>query len=138
MSQNEISIIQNQTFQNLTKLSTLILSYNKLQCLEGTALWGLNNLRILSLHGNNLSLLPETAFAHLTNITHIALGSNQLYCDCHMAWFSKWIKAKFVEPGIAKCEGPEAVKNQLLLTATNNQFKLVEGATPIPKKILKT
>uniref|UniRef100_A0A914CNL9 Protein slit n=1 Tax=Acrobeloides nanus TaxID=290746 RepID=A0A914CNL9_9BILA len=133
LSQNEIAIIQNSTFQNLTKLSTLILSYNKLQCLEETSLWGLYSLRILSLHGNNLSRLPESAFSHLTNITHIALGSNALYCDCHMAWFSKWIKAKFVEPGIAKCEAPESVKNQLLLTANNNQFKC---NAEVPKHIL--
>lgn len=117
--------IENGTFAKLNKLSTLILSYNRLQCLEETSFWGLTNLRILSLHGNNLSFLPEIAFTHLTNISHIALGSNTLYCDSHMTWFAKWIKARFVEPGIAKCEAPLTLKNQLLLTANQNQFRFV-------------
>lgn len=124
MSQNKISIIENNTFAKLNKLSTLILSYNQLQCLEEMAFFGLTNLRILSLHSNNLSFLPENAFTNVINISHIALGSNTLYCDCKMAWFSKWIKARFVEPGIAKCDLPIELKNQLLLTANQNQFRL--------------
>lgn len=123
MSQNKLTIIENNTFAKLNRLSTLILSYNQLQCLEEIAFNGLTNLRILSLHSNNLSFLPENAFSNLINISHIALGSNTLYCDCKMTWFSKWIKARFVEPGIAKCEKPMALKNQLLLTANQNQFR---------------
>uniref|UniRef100_A0A915EMZ5 EGF-like domain-containing protein n=1 Tax=Ditylenchus dipsaci TaxID=166011 RepID=A0A915EMZ5_9BILA len=133
LSQNQIAVIQNGTFLNNLKLTTLILSYNNLKCLEESAFWGLTNLRILSLHGNELSRLPESAFTDLINITHVALGSNSLYCDCSMAWFSKWIKARFVEPGIAKCESPSRLKNQLLLTATNQQFRCDE---PVPKEVL--
>lgn len=122
LSQNNILVIENGTFSKLKRLNTLILSYNRLQCLEDGAFNGLKNLRILSLHDNSLSTLPQTAFNDLENLTHISLGSNSLYCDCHMAWFSKWIKARFVEPGIAKCEGPLLLKNQLLLTANQQKF----------------
>lgn len=52
-----------------------------------------------------------------------ALGNNAIYCDCHAAWFSKWIKNRFIEAGIARCEMPLSVRNQLLLTANENQFK---------------
>ncbi|VDK46803.1 unnamed protein product [Anisakis simplex] len=116
LSHNRLTVIENEAFANLTKLSTLILSYNKLQCLEATAFASLNGLRILSLHGNDLSVLPETAFANLTNITHI-----------------KWIKARFVEAGIARCELPLSVRNQLLLTANERHFKCNEN---IPRSIL--
>lgn len=104
-------------------MNTLVISYNHIQCLEEEAFNGLTNLRILSLHDNRLSILPQNAFIDLANLTHISLGSNELYCDCNMAWFSKWIKARFVEPGIAKCDGPLELKNQLLLTATQQQYK---------------
>lgn len=107
----------------MTKLSTLILSYNQLKCLGNQAFSGLTSLRILSLHGNDLSTLPEEAFSNLNNISHIALGSNQLYCDCSMIWFSKWIKAKFIEPGISRCESPIEMRNKLLLTSNYNKFK---------------
>ncbi|KAK6033690.1 EGF-like domain protein, partial [Ostertagia ostertagi] len=129
LSHNRIESIEDNTFANLTKLSTLILSYNKLRCLQPNAFSGLRSLRILSLHGNDISLLPETAFASLSNITHIAVGSNSLYCDCRMEWFSRWIKSKFVEAGIARCHAPAAVANQLLLTARSHQFRC-EGSIP--------
>ncbi|RCN53795.1 EGF-like domain protein [Ancylostoma caninum] len=123
MSHNRVESIEDGTFANLTKLSTLILSYNKLRCLQPRSFAGLHSLRILSLHGNDISLLPETAFESLGNITHIAVGSNSLYCDCRMEWFSRWIKSKFVEAGIARCVAPANVANQLLLTARSHQFQ---------------
>ncbi|CAB3399989.1 unnamed protein product [Caenorhabditis bovis] len=132
LSHNQIVSIENNTFSNLTRLSTLIISYNKLRCLQPQAFSGLQSLRILSLHGNDISVLPESAFESLSNITHIAVGSNALYCDCRMAWFSKWIKSKFVEAGIARCDAPSNVAHQLLLTALPSQFVC---STPIPNKV---
>uniref|UniRef100_A0A1I7VVW3 EGF-like domain-containing protein n=1 Tax=Loa loa TaxID=7209 RepID=A0A1I7VVW3_LOALO len=133
LSHNRIVAIENGAFANLTKLSTLILSFNKLECLEEEAFTHLTSLRILSLHGNDISVLPESAFANLHNITHIALGSNSLYCDCHIAWFSRWIKSRFIEAGIARCELPLNFRNQLLLSADELQFKCVEK---VPKNVL--
>ncbi|CAD6190609.1 unnamed protein product [Caenorhabditis auriculariae] len=122
LSHNQIVSIENNSFANLTRLSTLIISYNKLQCIQPFAFSGLGSLRILSLHGNDISVLPETAFSSLVNITHIAVGSNSLYCDCRMAWFSRWIKLKFVEAGIARCDSPSNLANQLLLTSHPQTF----------------
>ncbi|PAV56282.1 hypothetical protein WR25_15709 isoform A [Diploscapter pachys] len=134
MSHNRLVSIEDRTFANLTKLSTLILSYNKLRCVQPQAFIGLSSLRILSLHGNDISVLPESAFQSLANITHIAVGSNALYCDCRMAWFSKWIKSKFVEAGIARCDAPQNLANQLLLTSNTNQFVCNES----PPKSVET
>lgn len=47
LSTNQIGILSNNTFINLSKLSTLIISYNKLQCVQKNALAGLNSLRIM-------------------------------------------------------------------------------------------
>ncbi|VDK71993.1 unnamed protein product [Litomosoides sigmodontis] len=99
LSHNRIVTIDNEAFANLTKLSTLIISYNKLQCLEEEA----------------------------------ALGSNSLYCDCRITWFSRWIKSRFIEAGIARCELPLNLRNQLLLSANELQFKCVEK---VPKNVL--
>ena len=71
LSNNQINILSNYTFANLTKLSTLIISYNKLQCVQRHALTGLRNLRVLSLHGNQISMIPEGIFNDLTAITHM-------------------------------------------------------------------
>ena len=58
-------------FSNLSRLATLIVSYNKLQCVQENAFGGLKNLRILSLHGNDISVIPEGAFTDTTAITHL-------------------------------------------------------------------
>ena len=58
-------------FANLSRLATLIVSYNKLQCVQDKAFGGLENLRILSLHGNNISFIPEGAFTDTSSITHL-------------------------------------------------------------------
>ncbi|XP_076316918.1 protein slit-like isoform X4 [Tachypleus tridentatus] len=122
LSNNQISIIPNDVFSNLTKLSTLILSYNKLQCIQKDSFKGLKSLRVLSLHGNDVSMIPEGAFRDLISITHIALGANPLYCDCTLKWLSDWIKRDYIEPGIARCAEPRLMKNKLVLTAPSSHF----------------
>ncbi|XP_015174039.1 PREDICTED: protein slit isoform X3 [Polistes dominula] len=122
LSNNQIGMLSNDTFRNLTKLSHLIISYNKLQCVQRNALAGLKSLRIISLHGNDISVIPEGAFEDLKLITHLALGSNPLYCDCSMRWLAEWVKRDFVEPGIAKCMDPPNMRDKLLLTTPPDAF----------------
>ncbi|KAK3862677.1 hypothetical protein Pcinc_031488 [Petrolisthes cinctipes] len=133
LSNNQITILSNKTFSELTQLSTLVVSYNKLGCLERDALVGLSSLRVLSLHGNDVSFIPDGTFAHLRAITHIALGANPLYCDCSMAWLSKWVKGDFVEPGIARCADPRPMRDKLVLTTPPEMFTCNEH---VPDEIL--
>ncbi len=58
-------------FSNLTRLATLIVSYNNIQCVQEYSFAGLSNLRILSLHGNQISMIPESAFDKRSSITHL-------------------------------------------------------------------
>ncbi|XP_037574945.1 protein slit isoform X1 [Dermacentor silvarum] len=135
LSNNQISILPNNIFSNLSKLSTLILSYNKLQCIQVDSFSGLKSLRILSLHGNDVSMIPEGTFRDLQSITHIALGANPLYCDCSLRWLSDWIKKDYIEPGIARCSEPATMKDKLVLTAPSNHF--VCAAKPEPDVLAK-
>lgn len=52
-----------------------------------------------------------------------ALGTNPLHCDCHLRWLSEWVKAGYKEPGIARCRGPEAMVDRLLLTTPTHHFQ---------------
>lgn len=123
LSNNQISILSNFSFVNLTKLSTLIISYNKLQCIQRDALAGLESLRIISLHGNDISMIPEGAFKDLKSITHLALGANPFLCDCSLRWLAEWVKRDYVEPGIARCAEPHAMRDKLLLTTPSTAFQ---------------
>ncbi|CAF4314936.1 unnamed protein product, partial [Rotaria magnacalcarata] len=63
--------IQGHLFSKLTRLETLILSYNKIQCLDSNAFNGLKNLRMLSLHGNEISTISEGTFKDLAILSHM-------------------------------------------------------------------
>ncbi|XP_043587726.1 protein slit isoform X1 [Bombus pyrosoma] len=130
LSNNQIGMLSNDTFRNLTKLSHLIISYNKLQCVQRNALAGLKSLRIMSLHGNDISVIPEGAFEDLQSITHLALGSNPLYCDCSMRWLAEWVKKDYVEAGIARCMEPPAMRDKLLLTTPATAFQCKTNQQP--------
>lgn len=52
-----------------------------------------------------------------------ALGSNPLYCDCSMRWLAEWVKKDYVEPGIARCMEPPAMRDKLLLTTPASAFQ---------------
>jgi Leucine-rich repeat (LRR) protein len=97
LSNNQISILPNNIFSNLSNLQTLILSYNKLQCIQSEAFRGLKSLRVLSLHGNDISQIPDGSFKDLNAISHIALGANPLFCDCNLRWLAEWIQKGFIE-----------------------------------------
>uniref|UniRef100_A0A8D3AFN6 Slit homolog 3 (Drosophila) n=1 Tax=Scophthalmus maximus TaxID=52904 RepID=A0A8D3AFN6_SCOMX len=122
LSNNSISTLAQFTFNNMTQLATLILSYNQIRCIPVHAFDGLKSLR-LTLHGNDLSTIPEGAFNHLTALSHLALGANPLYCNCDLRWLSQWVKAGFKEPGIARCTGPPDMADRLLLTTPLNRFQ---------------
>lgn len=40
-----------------------------------------------------------------------------------MAWLSAWIKNDYVEPGIARCQGPPSLANKLVLTTPTYFFE---------------
>uniref|UniRef100_A0A669ETK8 Slit homolog 3 (Drosophila) n=1 Tax=Oreochromis niloticus TaxID=8128 RepID=A0A669ETK8_ORENI len=123
LSNNSISALAPYTFNNMTQLATLILSYNQIRCIPVHAFDGLKSLRLLTLHGNDLSTIPEGAFNHLSSLSHLALGANPLYCNCDLRWLSQWVKAGFKEPGIARCTGPPDMADRLLLTTPLNRFQ---------------
>uniref|UniRef100_A0ABD2X9L2 Protein slit n=1 Tax=Trichogramma kaykai TaxID=54128 RepID=A0ABD2X9L2_9HYME len=136
LSNNLIGMLSNNTFKNLTKLAHLIISYNKLQCVQRNALAGLKNLRVFSLHGNDISVIPEGAFDDLKSVTHLALASNPLYCDCSMRWLAEWVKKDYVEPGIARCAEPAAMKDKLLLTTPASAFQCKAKQQQQPAEVL--
>lgn len=68
-----------------------------------------------------LSLAALTIHSN-TWVSCRALGANPLYCDCSMAWLSRWIKVDFVESGIARCADPRPMRDKLILTTPDEMF----------------
>ena len=59
LSNNKVSVLPPYVFDNLTRLATLLISYNKLQCMQKNAFRGLKNLHIQSMHGNEISMKSQ-------------------------------------------------------------------------------
>ncbi|KAM7394699.1 hypothetical protein PAMP_021485 [Pampus punctatissimus] len=123
LSNNKISSLSDDSFTNMSQLTTLILSYNSLRCIPPLALGGLRSLRLLSLHGNDISELQQGIFNDVASLSHLAIGANPLYCDCRLLWLSDWVKSGYKEPGIARCAGPRGMEGKLLLTTPADKFQ---------------
>ncbi|XP_072239710.1 slit homolog 1b [Leuresthes tenuis] len=123
LSNNKISSLSDDSFSNMSQLTTLILSYNSLRCIPPLALGGLRSLRLLSLHGNDISELQQGIFSDVVSLSHLAIGANPLYCDCRLLWLSDWVKSGYKEPGIARCAGPRGMDGKLLLTTPADKFQ---------------
>jgi hypothetical protein len=54
-----------------------------------------------------------------------ALGGNPLFCDCGLKWLADWVKRDYLEPGIARCNEPESMKNKLILTTPPGDFECI-------------
>uniref|UniRef100_A0A8C8B547 Slit guidance ligand 3 n=1 Tax=Otus sunia TaxID=257818 RepID=A0A8C8B547_9STRI len=99
--------------------SPSILSYNRLRCIPVHAFNGLRSLRVSGM----LSLLASQNNCCELFYTTRALGTNPLHCDCNLRWLSEWVKAGYKEPGIARCSGPDAMVDRLLLTTPTHHFQ---------------
>ncbi|KPM08905.1 slit protein-like protein 3 [Sarcoptes scabiei] len=122
LSNNQISLLSSNQFENFTKLHTLMIGFNKLQCIERDAFKGLIALKKLNLHGNDISILPKDSFNDLATLTHLAIGENPFYCDCSMRWLAEWIQKTNTENGIARCFEPNLMRGKLLISALPKNF----------------
>uniref|UniRef100_A0A3P8PJ54 Slit homolog 1b (Drosophila) n=1 Tax=Astatotilapia calliptera TaxID=8154 RepID=A0A3P8PJ54_ASTCA len=101
------------------------LSNNKINSLSDDSFSNMSQLTTLSLHGNDISELQEGIFSDVVSLSHLAIGANPLYCDCRLLWLSEWVKSGYKEPGIARCAGPRGMEGKLLLTTPADKFQCV-------------
>ncbi|XP_037545817.1 slit homolog 1 protein [Nematolebias whitei] len=115
LSNNRISSLSNDSFSNMSQLTTLILSYNSLQCIPPLALAGLHSLRLLSLHGNDISELQQGIFSDVASLSHL-YGE---FCDvapppqtpCQLAQCQNGAPCE-EKLGIAVCQCPSGFEGQ--------------------------
>ncbi|XP_069507504.1 toll-like receptor 13 [Ambystoma mexicanum] len=79
VSQNEVRSIGSHTFANQGQLELLNLTTNALTILAESMFTGLNNLTTLLLRDNNITTIEATAFAGIQKLRTIDLGSNKLH-----------------------------------------------------------
>uniref|UniRef100_A0A452SD00 Slit homolog 3 protein n=1 Tax=Ursus americanus TaxID=9643 RepID=A0A452SD00_URSAM len=82
------------------------LDNNHISCIEDGAFRALRDLEILTLNNNNISRILVTSFNHMPKIRTLRLHSNHLYCDCHLAWLSDWLRQRRTIGQFTLCMAP--------------------------------
>ncbi|XP_053407432.1 protein slit-like isoform X1 [Mercenaria mercenaria] len=135
LSDNLLEIIEDNTFGSLEKLVELNLANNRLDKVSGRMMAGLIgvhhisltgnrltcisnatfrdtvNLRKLDLFGNQIGCIQEGAFDRTTELSSLNLMSNPFSCNCHLKWFSKWLKSHNVLVGSLTCYFPRKMRD---------------------------
>ncbi|XP_049820372.1 protein slit isoform X3 [Aethina tumida] len=123
MRRNQITGIEENSFEGATQIVELLLSENKLYEIHNKMFLGLHNLKSLSLNNNAITCVMPGSFDHLTSLQTLNLIHNSFMCNCHLAWFSDWLKNKGLSGSSPKCFGPARVKDVLIRELPKNEFK---------------
>nr|XP_020019957.1 slit homolog 3 protein [Castor canadensis] len=106
LSENQIQGIPRKAFRGIADVKNLQLDNNHISCIEDGAFRALRDLEILTLNNNNISRILVTSFNHMPKIRTLRLHSNHLYCDCHLAWLSDWLRQRRTVGQFTLCMAP--------------------------------
>ncbi|XP_040839177.1 slit homolog 3 protein isoform X1 [Ochotona curzoniae] len=106
LSENQIQGIPRKAFRGIADVKNLQLDNNHISCIEDGAFRALRDLEILTLNNNNISRILVTSFNHMPKIRTLRLHSNHLYCDCHLAWLSDWLRQRRTIGQFTLCMAP--------------------------------
>ena len=78
LNHNDISVIENNTFNNLPDLRYLYLRSNKITSIKSDMFNNLTNLYLLELQYNGISVIENNAFNNLPDLRYLCLHSNKI------------------------------------------------------------
>ena len=87
LENNLISSIEANSFLNLVKLATLILSFNRLSLFADISLFSsLSNLQLLNISSNQLEIIPSYMFDHMFKLETLDLSLNKIHFICSFSF----------------------------------------------------
>ncbi|XP_040267722.1 leucine-rich repeat and immunoglobulin-like domain containing-NOGO receptor-interacting protein 4 isoform X2 [Bufo bufo] len=86
LSQNPITILQEQCFSSLRRLEELRLSGGRLHSIPSGSFHGLDHLRLLDLSHNPLCWVAEDGLPPPGMLERLLLSGTNLSCDCRLCW----------------------------------------------------
>lgn len=58
---------------------------------------------------------------------HSRLHSNHLFCDCHLAWLSQWLRQRPTIGLFTQCSGPAALRSLNVAEVQKSEFSCSGG-----------
>uniref|UniRef100_A0A673AWJ4 Fibronectin leucine rich transmembrane protein 1b n=1 Tax=Sphaeramia orbicularis TaxID=375764 RepID=A0A673AWJ4_9TELE len=110
-------------------LMRLHLQDNGMTHIPRGALDGMRRLQRLDLSGNNLTSLPRGLLKDTESLEMLLLRGNPWYCGCNLRWLHAWLHSRGAAVTVRglTCQGPEAVRGQILRDLTS----LMEQCQPV-------
>nr|WBP49914.1 Toll-like receptor protein [Mimachlamys nobilis] len=134
LTNNQIRVIQDSSFRDLTSLQLLSLRQNRLSG------WGLHlfnkmgKLNTLDLSHNLIALVNSTSVHDLGNIMTLNLTDNPFACTCDLRWFRDWVNTTIIAiPGLPSyvCNSPEAWRGKKLLSFDRTKINCLFFTLPV-------
>ncbi|KAB0352880.1 hypothetical protein FD754_017737 [Muntiacus muntjak] len=122
LSENTIQAIPRKAFRGATDLKNLQLDKNQIGCIEEGAFRALRGLEVLTLNNNNITTIPVSSFNHMPKLRTFRLHSNHLFCDCHLAWLSQWLRQRPTVGLFTQCSGPAGLRGLNVAEVQKSEF----------------
>ncbi|XP_070637377.1 slit homolog 1 protein [Bos indicus] len=122
LSENTIQAIPRKAFRGATDLKNLQLDKNQIGCIEEGAFRALRGLEVLTLNNNNITTIPVSSFNHMPKLRTFRLHSNHLFCDCHLAWLSQWLRQRPTIGLFTQCSGPAGLRGLNVAEVQKSEF----------------
>uniref|UniRef100_A0A5F8H8T2 Slit homolog 1 protein n=1 Tax=Monodelphis domestica TaxID=13616 RepID=A0A5F8H8T2_MONDO len=148
LNRNHLHLLPELLFQNNQALSRLDLSENSIQAIPRKAFRGATDLKNLQLDKNQISCIEDGAFRALRGLEvglihpdcnlplftfpFSRLHSNHLFCDCHLAWLSQWLRQRPSIGLFTQCAGPASLRSLNVAEVQKNEFSCSGEATRAP------
>jgi len=98
------------------------LDKNQISCIEEGAFRALRGLEVLTLNNNNITTIPVSSFNHMPKLRTFRLHSNHLFCDCHLAWLSQWLRQRPTIGLFTQCSGPASLRGLNVAEVQKSEF----------------
>uniref|UniRef100_A0A673AQ07 Slit homolog 1a (Drosophila) n=1 Tax=Sphaeramia orbicularis TaxID=375764 RepID=A0A673AQ07_9TELE len=126
---NNLTRITKSDFAGLKYLRVLDLSENYIQSIPRKAFRGATDIKNLNmqnsfrtLNNNNISSIPVSSFNHMPKLRTFRLHSNNLNCDCHLAWLAQWLRQRPTIGLFTQCTAPPELRGLNVAEVQKHEF----------------
>ncbi|XP_073994613.1 slit guidance ligand isoform X3 [Rhodnius prolixus] len=123
LRRNHITGIEGNAFEGCYHLTDLILAENRIAEIHNKMFVGLYNLKVLSLYSNKITCVMPGSFDSLNSLHTLNLLSNPFVCNCHLGWFSEWLRRKELLAGSPRCAHPSRLNDVPIHEIPQQEFK---------------
>ncbi|KAH9524858.1 hypothetical protein Btru_028062 [Bulinus truncatus] len=88
--------------------------------------------KVITLSNNNMTSVSSNLFENMKQLRVLRINDNKLVCDCHMAWFARWLRKNPTLGLFTECHQPLHLRNTEISELQDIDFKCDALSVPQP------